>query len=224
MTEAEWLSCPDPNPMLYHLCERKDCDRRIRLFMIVCCRFVWRVTAKRVRSAVKDIVTTAERYADGQATEEDLRAAVAAGPGPDWDATSPFVSTGRFEDLAIVAMYSSGEAAEIAAFADAYPSDDRGDPAWLAAYAAERAIQAGVLRDIFGNPFRPVSLEPAWLTPDVVALARTIYDEWEFDRMPLLGDALEGAGCDDPDILAHCRSQAEHVRGCWVVDAILGKS
>ncbi len=81
-----------------------------------------------------------------------------------------------------------------------------------------------MLRDIFGNPFRPVALDPAWLTADVLALARGIYDERAFERMPILADALQDAGCDNSDVLNHCRGAAQvHVRGCWVVDLLLGK-
>jgi hypothetical protein len=84
--------------------------------------------------------------------------------------------------------------------------------------------QARLLRDIFGNPFRPIALDPAWLTSDVLALARGIYDERAFDRMPILADALQDAGCDSEDVLNHCRDANQvHVRGCWVVDLVLGK-
>lgn len=80
-----------------------------------------------------------------------------------------------------------------------------------------------MLRDIFGNPFRPVSLDPAWLTPEVVSLARAIYDDRAFTRRTDLADALERAGCAGADLLAHCRSAGPHVRGCWAVDLLLGK-
>ncbi len=79
------------------------------------------------------------------------------------------------------------------------------------------------LRDIIGNPFRPVTADPAWLTSDVVALAHGIYEEKAFDRMPILADALQDAGCENDDVLSHCRGPGPHVRGCWVVDLILGK-
>jgi hypothetical protein len=79
------------------------------------------------------------------------------------------------------------------------------------------------LRDIFGNPFRPVTLDPTWRTPEVLLLARSLYEERRFEDMPVLADALEEAGCQNPDILAHCRQPGEHVRGCWVVDLLLGK-
>jgi hypothetical protein len=89
--------------------------------------------------------------------------------------------------------------------------------------AKEREAQVPLLRDIFGNPFRPVTLEPAWLTSEVKTLAQTIYNDRTFERLPELADALAGAGCSNPDILSHCRGPGPHVRGCWVVDLVLGK-
>ncbi len=83
------------------------------------------------------------------------------------------------------------------------------------------------LRDIFGNPFRPVILDSFWLAWNdgaIRKMAHSIYDDRAFDRLPLLADALEDAGCTDADILSHCRTPGEHVRGCWVVDLLLGKS
>src|SRR5262249_31616753 len=85
---------------------------------------------------------------------------------------------------------------------------------------------AGLLREIVGNPFHPVTLNPAWLTWNdgtVPKVAQAIYDDRAFDRMPILADALEDAGCTDQAILDHCRGPGEHVRGCWVVDLLLGK-
>jgi hypothetical protein len=77
---------------------------------------------------------------------------------------------------------------------------------------------------VFGNPFRPVEADPSWLTSDVLALARGIYEEKAFDRMPILADALQDAGCANEDVLTHCRdTTVRHVRGCWVVDLVLGK-
>jgi hypothetical protein len=84
-----------------------------------------------------------------------------------------------------------------------------------------------LIRDIFGNPILPPPLtDPTWLTwngSTVVRLAQAIYEERGFDLLPLLADALEEAGCTSADILAHCRTKGEHVRGCWVVDLLLGK-
>jgi hypothetical protein len=88
-----------------------------------------------------------------------------------------------------------------------------------------------LLREIVGNPFRPVSLAPAWLTPAVLKLAQAAYDNrllpsglLDNGGLAVLADALEEAGCDHQDILSHLRGPGPHTRGCWVVDLILGKS
>ncbi|MBM3980173.1 MAG: hypothetical protein FJ304_07780 [Planctomycetes bacterium] len=80
-----------------------------------------------------------------------------------------------------------------------------------------------ILRDIFGNPFRPVTFAPEWRTDTAIALARTMYEAREFSAMPILADALQDAGCDNDDVLSHCRAPGAHVRGCWVCDLVLGK-
>jgi len=80
-----------------------------------------------------------------------------------------------------------------------------------------------ILRCIFGNPFRPVAFDTRWRTKTVVALANDIYEGRAFDRLPILADALEATGCDNPDVLNHCRGPGPHARGCWVVDLVLGK-
>jgi hypothetical protein len=79
--------------------------------------------------------------------------------------------------------------------------------------------------DILPNPFRPVIFDPCWRSESAVALARTAYDTRNFTLLPILADALEEAGCDHADVLAHCRDpKALHARGCWVVDLVLNKS
>ncbi|MCE9560797.1 MAG: hypothetical protein K8U57_01955 [Planctomycetes bacterium] len=88
----------------------------------------------------------------------------------------------------------------------------------------EHHAQAALLRDIFGNPFRPVSLDPSWLTTTVLALAQQMYESRDFSTMPILADALQDAECDNAEILDHCRSGGSHVRGCWLIDLMLGKS
>jgi hypothetical protein len=102
-------------------------------------------------------------------------------------------------------------------------SDERFDEAHDAARSQEVVAQAHLIRCILGNPFRPVALESTWRTSTVVALAQGIYDERAFDRMPILADALQDAGCDNDDVLTHCRGPGPHARGCWVVDLVLGK-
>src|SRR5260370_36508634 len=91
-------------------------------------------------------------------------------------------------------------------------------------FAEAEHDQARLLHDIVGNPFQPVTLDPAWLTPTVVSLAQEIYEDCAYDRLPLLTDVLEIAGCDNAEVLAHCRGPGPHVRGCWVVDRRLSRS
>jgi hypothetical protein len=82
-----------------------------------------------------------------------------------------------------------------------------------------------LVRDIFGNPFRPIAFDPEWRSDTAVSLAKHIYESRDFAQMPILADALQDAGCDNADILSHCRDpQQLHVRGCWVVDLVLGKA
>jgi len=93
-------------------------------------------------------------------------------------------------------------------------------------FCAECREQAPLLRDIAGNPFRPIALELNWLRRDdniVLKMASILYQERRFVDLPILADALEDSGCDNADILAHCRGSGPHVRGCWVVDLLLGK-
>jgi hypothetical protein len=87
----------------------------------------------------------------------------------------------------------------------------------------EQSAQCHRLHDIFGNPCRRVELERSFRTDHAIALAQSVYNARSFDRLPFLADALAAAGCTNEDILSHCRSGGEHVRGCWVVDLVLGK-
>jgi hypothetical protein len=122
------------------------------------------------------------------------------------------------------AAYYASSNAYLAVAAITHPSAASSDSAFSDSRVAEEHAQAALLRDIFGNPFRPATLDRAWLTSTVVALARGIYADRAFDRMPILADALQDAGCTSDDILAHCRGPGPHVRGCWVVDLALGKA
>jgi hypothetical protein len=78
-------------------------------------------------------------------------------------------------------------------------------------------------REVFGNLFESVNFDPAWHADTAVSLAQQMYDARDFSAMPILADALQDAGCDNEGILSHCRSSGPHVRGCWVVDLVLGK-
>jgi hypothetical protein len=90
-------------------------------------------------------------------------------------------------------------------------------------YKEEDEADRQHIRDIFGNPFRPVAFNPAWRTDTVLFLARQMYNAREFSAMPILADASQDAGCDSTDSRGHCRGPGPHMRGCWVVDLVLGK-
>src|SRR5262249_3045115 len=98
-----------------------------------------------------------------------------------------------------------------------------GEDSFLLSQKSERAAQCDLIRCIFGNPLNPASLDLNSLPSTVKKIAQTIYDERQFENLPILADALEDAGCDNADILSHCRSPGPHVRGCWLVDLILEK-
>ena len=111
---------------------------------------------------------------------------------------------------------------------DAMVLTTRSDNAYSAAckvyYDLAYRENGWIVRDIFGNPFRPVAFDPAWRTETAVLLARQMYDSRDFGAMPILADALQDAGCESEEILSHCRDANQvHVRGCWVVDLVLGK-
>jgi len=123
----------------------------------------------------------------------------------------------------------SGAAGELRNFAAHHQIRDSGDANaerskdFHDALDAEAVGQSNLIRDIFGNPFRSIFVDSTWLTPTVVAIATAIYEDRAFDRLPILADALEEAGCTNADVLLHCRQPGEHVRGCWVVDLVQGK-
>jgi hypothetical protein len=219
MTESEWLSCTDPDEIVRFL-QAKASDRKLRLFACACVRVVWNyVVEERARLAVE----VSERYADGRASDDELEEAFAyanrvVGPGrpgglASWDA----------HDAARLAAHPLRRGlADSTACAAARAGAAGGEEYWKN-YSIEQTNQCILLRDIFSNPFRPIVLNPTWRTANVLALAQAIYADRAFERMPILGDALEDAGCDNVEILNHCRQPGEHVRGCWVVDLILGK-
>jgi hypothetical protein len=121
--------------------------------------------------------------------------------------------------------------AAMAAVEAAQPRVDRVKQSlWYASAAtgelrlATRAKQVSLVKEIFGNPFHPIPFSPSWRTDTAVALAQQMYESRDFGAMPILADALQDAGCEDEEILYHCRAADQvHVRGCWVIDLVLGK-
>jgi hypothetical protein len=223
MTEAEWLACEDPWPMLGFVRgeERNPLpERRSRLFGVACCR---RLLHLIVDSRSLKALEVTERYADGAATTDELDAAYSEAFDVEaYYAEHPDRRHGkRLEALGRAANAVAGgchehELAEGVAL-EALTAADAAD------ITDEAAAQANLVRDIFGNPFRPVAFSPEWRTHTAVSLARRMYESREFSAMPILADALEDAGCDSEGVLNHCRGPGSHARGCWVVDLILAK-
>jgi hypothetical protein len=226
MTEQEWLACTEPKPMLDFLRGRTS-DRKRRLFAVACCRRIWHLmTDERSRKALE----LAERSADHPIAPETLAAVSATAEEAFGEAVhQPGVPLAA-QAACFAASYASNapavrhaDAFEVMqAAVDAVESIQRAANAAVDT-TAERAGQAVLLRDLWQNPLRLSTLNPAWLTPTVEAVAKAIYEERAFDRIPILADALEDAGCDNQDILAHCRQPGVHVRGCWALDLVLGK-
>jgi hypothetical protein len=224
MTEIEWYNCDDPSSIdLFLRGREKLSDRKVRLFGCACVRGVWQVLSD---DCLRSAVLTCERFADGLATADDLRAAhelanrAYQGSGDIIADHSAIAIQALCEPKPWFPM-GTGSSAGIAAVAAEAWSDEQ--TPWDVAWDRAAREHCGLLRDIFGNPFRPVAIDPRWRTADTVALARGIYDDRAFDRLPLLADALMDAGCADEQVLGHCRSEGPHVRGCWVVDLMLGK-
>jgi hypothetical protein len=227
VTEKQWLG--KVNWALYHeacewLLEEKKNHRKLRLWSCACCR---RLAAHLPDKRSWDAVEVAERRADGLAGNDEVKKARKAaalvpqvrerlrGTTAEWAANvARFLLHPSAAEVKTAAVRASIARAESGA--TTREAEDRG--------------QFELLRDIFGNPFRPVSVSPAWLTPQVVALAQAAYGQRELPaghldlaRLAVLADALEEAGCTDQTILGHLRGPGPHVRGCWAVDLILGR-
>jgi hypothetical protein len=224
MTEAEWLTGTDPQKMQEFL-RGKASERKLRLFACACCfrlTELWGILVEDELAAVE----LANQYADGGATREGLKSVrYDLSYIDDYYGGSEAI---RFHALDCVAAVPLGDVNGLANRIIEYFENDHHwtEAEVVAEQEAERVLQCEILRDFFGNRFRRVAVEPSWLTWNdrtIRRLAQAIYDERAFDRLPVLADALEGAGCTNADILGHCRGSGPHVRGCWVVDLLSGK-
>ena len=221
MTAAEWDACSDPERMLT-AAGRKLSDRKLLLFGCGCARRAWDALPELVRETVARI----EQAAD--ATDPDERAAALQA------AMTALIGEGTFLGMATVfparytTLYVVRTATQVLRTLEGH--EVRLNPLailapWLTPNATNTSHgQAAVLRCVAGNPFRKVRFVPAWRTSNVVALASGIDTDTAFDRLPILSDALQDAGCTHDTILNHLRADTPHTRGCWVVDLVLGKS
>ena len=207
-------------------------DRKLRLFACACVRRHWdRVLDARDRR----IVELAEASADSGCSPEALEASREKSTwkrgekGPLWArfiADAAQVCAKR--NVVQAALNCTHWLTNAASFLD-NDNPTLSTAAWAAytrAREAEQRHHVAVLHDLFGDPFDPVDLDPAvrtWNKGRTVTLARAIYDQHTFERLPELADVLVRAGCADARVLSHCHGPGPHSRGCWVVDALLGK-
>jgi hypothetical protein len=236
MTEAEWLAIADPALMLAFV-EKKFSKRKLRLFACGCCFRMW---DEKPESLPFRAITYGEHWAEkgvfngpeGQAIwdaimqfqEEDMHAGnhlraikllyclTCLGEDPLFlfrRRTSASI-WGRLIQLPRRIFRLSSRPQPI--------RDDPDDPR-----TALMESWPPIIRCIFGNPFRPVTFEAEWRTTTAVQIAKGMYDSRDFAAMPILADALQDGGCESATILDHCRGGGPHVRGCWVVDLVLGK-
>jgi hypothetical protein len=227
-------------------CFGQSNGRKLRLFAAACVRRFWHLLAD---EASRRAIEAAERYAEGLISERelsrffqeawvvfdtaDLRRELA------WEAYSMAGGDGHADSTPAWAADLAASAARAAlAAADSSPFQAARQASFTVSWcveqdhqAAERAAQAALLQDAFGPlPFRAVPVEPGWLTPAVLGLAQTVYDRRQLpvgllplDHLAILADALEEAGCTEADMLTHLRGPGPHTRGCWPLDALLGR-
>jgi hypothetical protein len=226
LTKEKWLAARMFRPLWSRLSAASS--RKLRLLACACCRSVWHLIDD-ARS--QEAVTAAELYADGHISKQELlRHELLARAARQQHTLSLPDGVARLSPNAKGYALRAAECTSHFAKSWTRGATDGADFAIeLEARNGEQMPLVGaprpteLARDIFGNPFRPVALDPRWLTASVIDLSRTIYDERAFERMPILADALMDAGCDNEDIIGHCRGDGPHVRGCWVVDLVLGK-
>jgi hypothetical protein len=234
MTEDQWIACQKVDDCLWFLGHGRKVAksprgrRKLRLFACACCRQVWDLIQD---EDARRLVELAEGWADGTLDQGELDRTRGAAEAAYQRASLASRGCGSMElprrlaaALQAVLNIVKPECRESArvgsGLARCAVGGMSGNPVW----DAHEAAQLAVLRDIFGNPFRPVVADPSWLTSTVVSLAEGIYADRAFDRLPILADALQDAGCDGAEVLDHCRGLGPHVRGCWVIDLLLGKS
>jgi hypothetical protein len=222
--EEGWLAAENPHHLLhmldYKVRGKARSRRKLRLAAVGCLHAI----RGQLDDDLRRVVELAEGYTDGRASFADMTAAARVLPWPRdgvaWSNANAARDTAHREAwLALSCVPSSVLQTTTGGLKLGWESFHvRPREEWETC----RDTMAAVIRDVFGNPFRRVSFAKGWRTATAVGLARGMYESRDFGAMPILADALEEAGCDDPDVLAHCRSGGRHVRGCWVVDLVLG--
>lgn len=248
MTESEWLANTSILTAMDYLQTLQLTDqRRLRLFGCACCRLVWDFLS--IESA-RSIVVLAEEYADGESILDKLQSATSSSDFVDFDSrlsrattNGPQLSKLTHNSLQAATSLSKSYLShwDVYGICQAVCGNPRTDffmnSDWnmggndVTPDRRKKVHQTKLLRDIFGNPFQVMKFDENWKTETILAIAKGAYEErflpsGELDvaRMMILADALEEAGCDNEDILSHLRSPGPHVRGCWALDLVLGKT
>jgi hypothetical protein len=216
VTEQEWLACDYPQKLLKYL-GPKVSDRRLHLFAAACCRRSWeQLTNAELRQSIE----TAELFADGQVGQKQRGSVFAAAKRAG--------VTFKTSPLCVAFAASLCSVKDIRGWIGTiwYQS--------LGGSIHHHASSAALLRDIVGNPFKPVALDPSWLAcpgGTILKLAQACYDDrllpsghLDRERLAVLADVLEEGGCTDAELLSHLRSPGPHARGCHALDLVLGKS
>ena len=208
MTEAEWLAGTDPDAM-YTLIRKQATGRKLRLYKVACARLVW----DRLTGVMREAVEAAERCADGVPRDDELRHHCERLYGMPVATGHPGQLSAEFA-VYYLALKTTGSVDGLR-----HLHFGAGGP-WVLALVGPHL--PGLLREVFAA-FRPTGDDAAWRTAIVTDFAESIYAGRAFDHLPELAAALESAGCDDADLLSHCRGAGPHARGCWALDAVLGR-
>jgi hypothetical protein len=231
-TNEVWWAKGQRRRILLEFSQEHTNERKPRLFAIACCRSLEQWLTEPTCFLAIDRV---ERYVEKQASKHELASLRRDFLKPERDRLRRRCVAGALSDWPDLIPNADRPTVCLASW-DACRAVLRGS-GWDAAYgAAQSAVTAhryspqteyglikALFNDVFRNPFCPLTFDPGWRTSDVRGLAQAIYDNKNFESMPILSDALMDAGCDEEEIIGHCRRDGPHVRGCWVVDLVLGK-
>ena len=223
ITETEWHSTLCPYTLLNHI-QYTTNDRKWRLLAVASVREIEHWVTE---DCCRKMMDLAERHSDGLVTDETIESLRHHATRVAWPSqtgiapyTADFVASQvgiaeKGADCVWRARWVHGMVWQvIMAMGTRYTDETR---------ALRDESDCQLIREIFGNPFRPMALDAAWHAPTVIGIARSIYEQKQFSHMPLLADALEEAGCHLSDVLHHCRSGEQHWRGCWLLDVLLAK-
>ena len=225
MTGAAWQATRNPRALIDHLqrIHLKPPIRSLRLYLCACSRLPGTPTKQ-----LGEAVALIEEMVDGTATLDALNVFRGSlSPG------RPATAAERLCRCVVAANARLWDAAKAAGNLAVrlrvqslvgVTDGPVADAAWVGHEQPERVRLCELIHDLFGNPFESAVIDPAWRTSTVTAIARGVYESRDFSALPILADALQDAGCDNEDVLNHCRGNGPHIRGCWVLDLLTGRT